>query len=282
MKERKDCNIVQDLLPNYIENLTNDDTNEYIENHLKECNKCKKVLENMKKDYNINNKQKNQKEVKYIKKYSNHMKILKSIILIIILIYFAIILRRTFILCSLGSKATENQKIDNYIVEIYSHNKDILSIIKDFNYDKNTHICTFTQMVSGKEIRKLTNYSKDNEKIAISEVNGKKYYLNPEQTLLDARPITYVNKEIISNFMYSFVIQVKSTYCNGKPCYLIRGDSYERFIDKDTGLAIRDIERSTKDIKRENDLIVDYDYKFNVVKIEDIVKPDTTNLIKNK
>ena len=27
MKEKRDCKIVQDLLPNYIENLTNEETN---------------------------------------------------------------------------------------------------------------------------------------------------------------------------------------------------------------------------------------------------------------
>ena len=35
--KNKDCNLVRDLLPNYIENLTNNDTNLFIENHLKEC-----------------------------------------------------------------------------------------------------------------------------------------------------------------------------------------------------------------------------------------------------
>lgn len=31
MKEKKDCKIVQDLLPNYIENLTNEETNKFID-----------------------------------------------------------------------------------------------------------------------------------------------------------------------------------------------------------------------------------------------------------
>ena len=35
MKEINECKIVQDLLPNYIENLTNEETNKYIEEHLK-------------------------------------------------------------------------------------------------------------------------------------------------------------------------------------------------------------------------------------------------------
>ena len=37
MNENKDCKIVQDLLPNYIEKLTNEETNKYIEEHLNEC-----------------------------------------------------------------------------------------------------------------------------------------------------------------------------------------------------------------------------------------------------
>ena len=44
MKEKRDCKIVQDLLPNYIKGLTNEQTNEYIENHLKECSECKEKM----------------------------------------------------------------------------------------------------------------------------------------------------------------------------------------------------------------------------------------------
>ena len=51
MKEKKDCKIVQDLLPNYIENLTNEETNKFIDEHLKECNECQKIFENMKKEH---------------------------------------------------------------------------------------------------------------------------------------------------------------------------------------------------------------------------------------
>ena len=34
MKEKKECKVVQDLLPNYIEGLTTKETNEFIEEHL--------------------------------------------------------------------------------------------------------------------------------------------------------------------------------------------------------------------------------------------------------
>ena len=34
MKEKEKCKIVQDLFPNFIENLTNDETNKFIEEQL--------------------------------------------------------------------------------------------------------------------------------------------------------------------------------------------------------------------------------------------------------
>lgn len=42
------CIIIQDLLPNYIEKLTSDETKQYIKEHLKRCKKCQKILKNMK------------------------------------------------------------------------------------------------------------------------------------------------------------------------------------------------------------------------------------------
>ncbi|MFR5683809.1 MAG: hypothetical protein ACLUD1_07125 [Clostridia bacterium] len=42
------CIIIQDLLPNYIEKLTSDETKQYSKEHLKRCQKCQKILKNMK------------------------------------------------------------------------------------------------------------------------------------------------------------------------------------------------------------------------------------------
>lgn len=50
MKKELPCNIVQDLLPNYIEKLTSDDTNQALEQHLDTCEGCKKAYEQMADD----------------------------------------------------------------------------------------------------------------------------------------------------------------------------------------------------------------------------------------
>ena len=86
MKEKRDCKIVQDLLPNYIEKLTNEETNAFIEEHLNNCDDCKKILKNMQKDLNVNMTSRDKKAVKYFKKYKSKLKILKIAMVIILVI----------------------------------------------------------------------------------------------------------------------------------------------------------------------------------------------------
>jgi hypothetical protein len=276
MKEKRDCKIVQDLLPNYIEGLTNEETNLFIKEHLKECDECQKVLENMQKEIKVNTPKRDEREIKYIKKFSNKMKTLKIILLVLIIIYIAIVGRRTFIMVSLSEKAKENQLEDNYYVKLYSYQGESLTVTESYNIGED-YLTTITRFVNGNQIQKITYYQKGNEQLFLTEFEGKKYILNPE-TMAGGSilPVTYVSDGFLSNVQYAFIIGVDKTYCNGKECYVIRGNSYERYIDKETGLAVRSIEKSNKDITRQTDTVVDYEYTFNTVKDSDIVKPDTT------
>ena len=42
------CGVIRDLLPSYVEQLTDSETNELVEQHLADCEECRKVVENMK------------------------------------------------------------------------------------------------------------------------------------------------------------------------------------------------------------------------------------------
>ena len=282
MKEKKDCKIVQDLLPNYIENLTNEETNKFIDEHLKECNECQKIFENMKKDFKVNTTKRDEREVKYIKKYSKKMKLLKTILLFIVVIYVVVITRRTIIMTSLSGKVNENQAYDNYYARLYSYQGDTLTITESYNKGRD-YLTTFTRLVNGNEIQKITYYKKGNEQFAVTEAGGKKTVIDSKKMLGgNIAPVTYVSDGILANLQYALITGIDSTYCNGKECYVIKGNSYERYIDKETGLAVRNIEKSNKEITRKNDAVVDYEYKFNIVKDSDIVKPDTTGYIVNE
>lgn len=62
----RDCKIVQDLLPNYIENLTDEITNEYIEEHIATCAECAQVLKNMNGELKLEQIHQ-EHEIKYLK-----------------------------------------------------------------------------------------------------------------------------------------------------------------------------------------------------------------------
>ena len=79
MNEKKECKIVQDLLPNFIEKVTTKETNDYIENHLKICEECQKVYSSMVEILDTKPPIE-EKEVKYLKKFHKQLKVLKIII----------------------------------------------------------------------------------------------------------------------------------------------------------------------------------------------------------
>ena len=47
------CNIVNDLLPLYVDNILSEDSRQFVENHLSSCDKCKIQLENLKTDVTV-------------------------------------------------------------------------------------------------------------------------------------------------------------------------------------------------------------------------------------
>ena len=80
----KECKLIQDLLPNYIEKLTSSESNKIIEKDLKECEKCKKNYEKMKIDFE-NKHEDNEIEVNYAKKVKANLKVLNFILTVIVI-----------------------------------------------------------------------------------------------------------------------------------------------------------------------------------------------------
>ena len=67
------CNIIRDLFPSYIDNLTSEESNQMIEEHLEECRECQTYLDAMKKEiasetYIENNKKKIKENIRPFKK----------------------------------------------------------------------------------------------------------------------------------------------------------------------------------------------------------------------
>ena len=90
---KKNCAIVRDLLPNYIENLVSDETKSYIDNHISDCNDCKETLKLMKENNNdvekIINNIEEKAEIKLIKKIKTRKLIIKIITIILLIIFLS-------------------------------------------------------------------------------------------------------------------------------------------------------------------------------------------------
>lgn len=67
MKNDLSCEVVQDLLPSYMDNLTNAVTNEAVKRHLDECEKCRGRMQRMQKDEDVVNNELSSKEIDFLK-----------------------------------------------------------------------------------------------------------------------------------------------------------------------------------------------------------------------
>ena len=291
----KECKIICDLLPSYIDELTTEDTNQYIQQHLGNCRDCKKALEEMKKDFKINIIKKDTREVKYIKKYNMKMKILKFILLGILLIFLFSYIRKVIILVGLNNKSNEYTNSSNcYMKTInFTSAAEIMTTLENYKKD-------------GKYIRKIKSLSESSKVSTTEYYNGEnlnvyneielekkdgEYVLRKTASLnsdkhviyepiipnvIDIRhPIRFIEMPIFST--------ISSEKCNGKDCYRIviysfgDNDGTIYYIEKETGLLLRSIGVSSMYAKVDGenyDMITDYQYEFNVVTEEDFIEPD--------
>ncbi|NLL75664.1 MAG: zf-HC2 domain-containing protein [Clostridiales bacterium] len=70
-----ECKIVEELIPIYIENLTDPSVGKFINAHLEQCEECKEVYMKMKSDIHINSTKEEPKYNKKILRYINSIKI---------------------------------------------------------------------------------------------------------------------------------------------------------------------------------------------------------------
>lgn len=91
--KKTECKIVQDLLPSYIDGLTSNDTNTFIEQHIENCSECEEVLKNMQGDIQLE-KINNSKKINALKKVKRRYRRITviSILLVSLVIIIALYL----------------------------------------------------------------------------------------------------------------------------------------------------------------------------------------------
>lgn len=265
MKDKKDCKIVQDLLPNYIENLTSEETNNYIKEHLEQCNECNNIFENMKKELEPGNGKIDKREINYIKKYSSKLKILRNALIIIIILFVIIVGRKTIILTDLQNKAEKMKNTNNYYAKVETYQNGNVNIIESYYKDGKTLMkiekypeeygVKWQMYTSGEETFSLY----DNGTTKICRKGGE----------ISINPVSFTSNFFLVNVYNAIFSNINKVNLNGKECYIVRDKDTEKFIDKDTGIAIKMIDNT-------NNRTTDYYYEYGNVKDEDVERPDIT------
>ena len=287
MINKKDCKIVQDLLPNYIDKLTANDTNEFIGEHLKECEECNNVFKNMNEKIereNVDIKQ----EINYAKKYNVKYKKIKYTLLIVIwsliFIILAFYMRKVFIISKIYKKIDNYQNANNYYMrrydyygwyytctEIWVKDREMLQKCDDISLDRVKEDTNYDKFMDYEiEITPLTSENFTEEGV----VKTYFWYFTDK--------IKNDLKAPINIFKYS----IKSAIVNGKKCYQFISNEDILYFDKETGLVVRMEETygegTIVNNKREyQSTLFDFKYEFDVVEDKDLEKYDSEIYIKD-
>lgn len=133
--ENRNCNIVTDLLPNYVEELTSKETNDFISTHLSECKKCQEKYLSMKKNIQVvadNSKDSN--KIVGLKKVHRKIVSLKIVIVLVLTISLFVMTYYYFFMRNAYSGViNEMVKIvkaieDNNLELVYDNNNNISEI----------------------------------------------------------------------------------------------------------------------------------------------------------
>lgn len=261
----KNCNIISDLLPAYIENSVTSDTREFIEKHINQCNECKKVLDIMKED--IIGEQEKMKgntkiEIEKIKKVKRKLNVHKTIIVISSIILV--------VLCSIFLYKEMNKPLFEKIYQVYEKNMALSNhrlimkhTYKNYVENEEDNVVDDTYCKDGKYVNytyytdKITDINdKDATEIEYGEIGSGEYikiWKNSKEIVKfnnykNENPHNYTSYEASLKKFKNKEVEIKKN--DGKEWYVYRedyNDGYKEYwIDKENLTDIRIVESYDK------------------------------------
>lgn len=275
---KNECDVIKDLLPNYVEDLVSSETKKYIENHISSCKNCEQTLEIMKDNKN-REEQEERIELKNFKKYRRKVLLLKlfaigfGIILLMIVLSFVIkYYHINFLMNDLKNKKEELLALDNYSIYTTSHHINYQTDTEDFYYDeycyKDGNYKTISKSYGINRWRLDGTSGNDEVGISYGRVD------NSEQIIINNEENKIINYTTNSNIFskidelynaynsFSFAFKdinntilkigfilnndIQTARFNGRDCYVFRTETKEYYkeiwIDRETLLPIRQVQ----------------------------------------
>ena len=307
MEKKTECEIVQDLLLGYVDNTLNEESKKLVEKHLSECEKCRERLQDIKKDIE-ENKSTQKKEIDYLKKVRKKSRIKAffiaiGIIVLIAVIYYVIKFIRISSIMSRASKSYESQ---NFYCETQTNTGSDTAAVLELYYKDGKYKEVDTSYSDEGANTTFISYGEiGSDEIVEIDVQNKIAYIKKgdiAQLINNEMAIKYGSSPIRfedSNF-FNILNNLRKTFCaslrtdhrqSNKEYYVLSNNfdgkqlSWETWIDKETGLAIKDVRENavksyypgTEIVKGEYDSISYYKYEFDIVTDEDVKVPDLSS-----
>ena len=269
----RNCEIVKDLLPSYIEGILSEETKKFVEEHINNCPKCKLMLEKMKKN-EINNKidPNDQIEIDHLKKYRRKMKSLKIalfvIILLVILFIFLFVIQyknNANVISKVSVNIEKLKELDNYSIMSVEHRIDYENMCEetfsnkvyyiDGKYKEEKHAESSNQIINNANEYYYGEIN-SNKQTQVSEETKTIYNVTSNYTYAKKGEffnILYDNTGIFGKDLglYTEVIlktgyQLRTDRYNGKQCYVLKiqdkSGYTEYWIEKENNIPIRIIQ----------------------------------------
>ena len=280
---KNECSIVRDLLAGYIEEEVNLSTKEFIENHIRSCDNCKKILDELKEENIKENKEDAEDiEIDYLKKYNKKINTLKGIaifiVLIVVIIWGAIFVKHLKnkehyeylhnILNSAYEKTISLKETEKnfFLITTDSSNNEEKLYYKDGKFK----LISKVNFEDGRKIEEYTNYGVEtgNNSIAyiqLHKINGE-YEKNGSTAVRSNNDYNETNPALKiyllkyycdMDIMQSLSLNIREDKYKEKDVYVIRNmknnEEYsELWIDKESKLVIKLIDNTNENKYEKN------------------------------
>lgn len=297
MEKKTECEIVQDLLLNYADDILNQESKKLVEKHLIECEKCRQKLSEIKSE--INQTGENQKvQIDYLKKVRRKNKI-KSVLLAVVILFVIFASWYFYKLCIIQNVCRKVEKQfsgENFYMEtISSHSADSITICKTWYKDGKYKIEMWieneeeilqkfdTRYGNLTENAKLEYFVKEDEKKVrkeklLSEKSKNEFACEQSVFALKTVPEYWVRK-----LGEPFYVKISTDHKEiGRKYYVFESGETKKWVDMETGLPIMSFGevtsttyyKNTKIPKERFESIVEHHYEFGKVTDEEVEMPD--------